>query len=250
MADVPAIERLRQANPVTDLADLVEERIDAHLFLTAIKQRSVEMKTDFERTAAEQDESETWTEVDVLGTDEPAGPPRTALLVGAAFALLVLVAGFLVLLNRDSESDVASDSVSTTAAGPAAAGSRVGGAVTFETLANIAIGDFTTTSDADICSEGTYATNFGTLIKTDTSWIFEDRFTCADESGSFIMRGDYGELDPANPNPITLDGAWTISGGTGQYTDLDGSGTFTSKTAPFWRDTYTGELHYGSASDG
>jgi len=123
MADEYAIQRLREANPITNPADLVEERIDAHLFLAAIKQRSVEMRTDLERTTIEQDSSGNLTDVEVFTTGEPERLRRTVLVVGAAFALTIVVAGFLVLLNRDSKSDVASDSVPT-AAESAPAGSE------------------------------------------------------------------------------------------------------------------------------
>lgn len=124
MAGESAIQRLREANPVTDPTGLVEEHVDAHLFLAAIKQRSVAMRADFDLPEVEQDGSESYTEIDVVMTDDPSRRPRTALLVGAAFALIVLLAGALALLNRETETDVASDLVPTTTAEPAAAGSE------------------------------------------------------------------------------------------------------------------------------
>ena len=245
MADELAFRRLRDANPILDPAEQDHERLEAPVFLAAIKQRSAEMKTEYERTTTDEASDQSPTNLEVIATEEDTRRPRIGVLVGVAFTLILLVAGSIVLLNRDSKSDVAADdSVPTTIAEPAAAGTRVGGAVTFDVLVFEAnSGDFTTVSDADICSEGTIRNvNFN---KTATVWTFEDRYTCADESGSFILLGDFGELDPEVQSPATLDGTWTIAEGTGRFVGLEGSGTVAAKFAPLWRETYTGELNYG-----
>lgn len=197
-----------QANPVPDVEGLHLEAVGAARHLEALEARSSEV-TQFDTKSEQQDKSSI----------------RPSWLVAAV--AMVVVGAALLFINLG---------------GGTPAGT--GGDVTIEVLvigAGLEESDFTASGSADICPEGTLS--LIDFTKTDDVWTWEDRYTCADGSGTFDLSGEF-YVDPEVESPATLDGEWTIIGGTGDYVTLQGSGTIFAKFAPLWRETYTGELSY------
>jgi hypothetical protein len=104
-------------------------------------------------------------------------------------------------------------------------------------------GSFTATGSA-ICDSG--ETNTLDWHVTETLWWYESEFTCADGSGTFVVRAEL----PPPPDPDTeaasepLDGTWTIESGTGEYSNLEGSGTLSTNPDPAIA-SYSGKMTYG-----
>ncbi len=42
-----------------------------------------------------------------------------------------------------------------------------------------------------------------------------------------------------------FEGTWIIKDGTGDYANLEGSGSYQSSTEPIWTEVYTGEMDNG-----
>ena len=76
-------------------------------------------------------------------------------------------------------------------------------------------GTFSATNAAGMCPEGGF--DNVDLEITETIWWFEDQYTCADWSGSWVVRGEI----PLDPNfqgrPPTLEGTWWVLQGTDLY---------------------------------
>jgi len=104
-------------------------------------------------------------------------------------------------------------------------------------------GDFSATGSV-ICDSG--ETNSLDFDVTETLWWYESEFTCADGSGAFVLRAEL----PPPPDPDTeaasepLDGTWTVQSGSGDYSNLEGSGTVTADPEPAIV-TYAGEMTNG-----
>lgn len=104
-------------------------------------------------------------------------------------------------------------------------------------------GDFSATGSV-ICDSG--ETNSLDFNVTETLWWYESEFTCADGSGAFVLRAEL----PPPPDPDTpeasepLDGTWTVQGGSGDYSNLEGSGTLTTYPEPP-SVSYAGEMTNG-----
>ena len=99
-------------------------------------------------------------------------------------------------------------------------------------------GSFTATGGA-ICDSG-LAANVNVEF-TDSLFISDNSFTCADGSGSFILRGEVVVDPDAEEDPQRLEGTWTVLEGTGDYSDLTGDGVVVSTAQPP-TTTYTGVL--------
>lgn len=70
---------------------------------------------------------------------------------------------------------------------------------------------------------------------------FEDRLTCDDGTGSFVLTVEQPRDGWEFPEPYS-GGKWTIAGGTGDYQDLRGSGSYAAVYEPSWVQTYDGTL--------
>lgn len=224
-----AFQRLRDANPVPEPAALRERRVDPSVFLATTQQRSREMQTERQPLTT---------------SKSPTPPSRKWMAALAAFVVVVLIGGSILLFSGGSSPDVAATTAAPTTP------PLVGGTLTMEVLfieAGLSPSPFTTSGTADICTEGE-ALNVD-FFRNDTLWTWDDEYTCADGSGTFIVSGEF-ILDPEVPDPATLDGTWTISRGTGAYTELEGSGTNAADFAPLWKETYTGEISYGPPTGG
>ena len=72
---------------------------------------------------------------------------------------------------------------------------------------------------------------------------FVDEFVCADGSGAFVLkthtRGDFAKPENEQDTPT-----WEVESGTGEYTDLSGSGEVSTDLATVVR-TYAGEVQTG-----
>ncbi len=137
----------------------------------------------------------------------------------------------------------------------ASCGSSSSGEVTIDTFVSEDGGSFTATGSM-ICEAGeisTIASDIG-----ETLWVFEDVFRCADNSGSFTLRGEVplndsnrhlpatsGQaFDGGDDGPISdLEGTWTITAGTGDYGNLEGGGTMVMDFSPDYVESYEGELN-------
>jgi hypothetical protein len=100
-------------------------------------------------------------------------------------------------------------------------------------------GTFTATGSA-ICDSG--ETLSGDWDVNETVWWYEDQFTCADGSGTFVVKG---ELPPPPDEPTALDGTWTIVAGDGDYSNLEGSGTLKTEPPETGTVAYVGEMNTG-----
>ena len=117
--------------------------------------------------------------------------------------------------------------------------------VTLEDIVNEDLdgGDFSATGSA-ICDSG--ETNSLDWNVTETLWWYESEFTCADGSGTFVLGAEL----PPPPDPDTeaalepLDGTWTVQSGSGDYSNLEGSGTLTAAPEPPIV-SYAGEMTNG-----
>ncbi len=104
-------------------------------------------------------------------------------------------------------------------------------------------GSFTATGSA-ICDAGDVLTQDFDI--SETLWWYEDRYTCADGSGAFVLRGELpGPDTEAEGDPEPLDGTWTILDGSGDYVNLEGSGTSHVVFVPVWIESYVGEMSNG-----
>ena len=109
-------------------------------------------------------------------------------------------------------------------------------------------GSFTATGSA-ICDAGEMHTQDFDI--SETLWWYEDRYTCADGSGAFVLRGELPGFDTeafdteAEVDPEPLDGTWTILDGSGDYLNLEGSGTSHVDFVPAWIESYVGEMSNG-----
>jgi hypothetical protein len=105
-------------------------------------------------------------------------------------------------------------------------------------------GSFTATGSA-ICDAGEMHTQDFDI--SETLWWYEDRYTCADGSGAFVLRGELPgfdtEAEVVDPEPA--DGTWTILDGSGDYLNLEGSGTSHVDFVPAWIESYVGEMSNG-----
>ena len=75
----------------------------------------------------------------------------------------------------------------------------------------------------------------------DLYFVYE--FVCEDGSGTFVLkthtRGDFAKLENEQDTPT-----WEVESGTGEYTDLSGSGEVSTDLATVVR-TYAGEVQTG-----
>ena len=105
-------------------------------------------------------------------------------------------------------------------------------------------GTFSATNAAGVCpSEELDNIDFEF---TETIWWFFDEYTCADGSGSWVIRGEI-PLDPDVDESTfsTFEGTWWVLRGTDQYARLEGSGTYRSSLEPVWTEMYFGEFTPG-----
>jgi len=126
----------------------------------------------------------------------------------------------------------------------ASCGGSSSGEVTIENVVSEDLdgGSFTATGSM-ICEAGdvdTTAFDIG-----ETLWWYEDVYRCADNSGSFTLRGEL-PLNPSNwgdDGPTEdLEGTWTLTGRSGDYGNLEGGGTVVVDFEPDWVESYVGEL--------
>ena len=116
------------------------------------------------------------------------------------------------------------------------------GEVTIETVSNEGLvgGTFTAIGDL-VCPSGDLS-NLDFEF-TETLWWFEDDYTCADGTGSFVVRAEL-PLDPDNEDQADepIEGTWTVVRGTGEYHSLIGSGTIVSTLFIDEKEKYAGHL--------
>ena len=104
-------------------------------------------------------------------------------------------------------------------------------------------GSFTATG-SPICDSG--ETNTLDWNVDETVWWYQSEFTCADGSGSFVVRAEL----PPPPDPDSeaasepQDGTWIVEADTGEYSDLEGSGTLTTNPETV-TVSYEGEMTKG-----
>ena len=104
-------------------------------------------------------------------------------------------------------------------------------------------GSFTATGSA-ICDAGEVHTQDFDI--SETLWWYEDRYRCADGSGGFVLRGELpGPDTEAEGDPEPLDGTWTILDGSGDYLNLEGSGTSHVDFVLAYIESYVGEMSNG-----
>ena len=104
-------------------------------------------------------------------------------------------------------------------------------------------GSFTATGPV-ICDSG--ETNTLDFNVDETVWWFQNEYVCADGSGTFVVRGELPPPpDPGSGTPPEpQDGTWIVETGTGDYSNLEGSGTL--RTNPETLITsYEGEMTNG-----
>ncbi len=135
----------------------------------------------------------------------------------------------------------------------ASCASSSSGEVTIDTFVSEDGGSFSATGSM-ICDAGeinTIASDIG-----ETLWVYEDVFSCADNSGSFTLRGEVplndsnrhlpatSGQDGGDDGPISdLEGTWTITAGTGDYGNVEGGGTMVIDFSPDYVESYEGELN-------
>ncbi len=179
---------------------------------------------------------------------------KFGLILIVAFSLVVAACGGGDSDTTTTTAAVAADTTTTTAA----ATTTTTAAPARDVMINTAIGEsgsagtFTTSGGADVCPDGEFSTFDFQLFDSEgvgiqdfelaSLWTYQDRYTCADGSGSFVISGEI-LMDPNDDDETSFEGTWIITEGTGDYTDLQGSGSYENSTEPIFTEVYTGELN-------
>jgi len=92
-----------------------------------------------------------------------------------------------------------------------------------------------------MCVEGDFSV--GDSYTSAEPWWFEETYVCTDGTGSFTLRTEL-DLPEEEVETVTAEGIWTVTGGSGEYTDLAGRGRFSAMLLGFpIEEIYTGDLN-------
>lgn len=191
-----AFEALVLANPIEDAEAFVDQMAAPMPFLTTTMERIQKMDT-LESKTEPTTKKNRWSWAIVT--------------IGAATVVIAAVLIATALSGSDDEEllSVASDSPDY---------------VTIEvTPQEFATGGTFTATGSAVCDSG--HTRTMDWAADETQWWYETLFTCADFSGTFILRS---ELPPLPSEPATLDGTWRKIVGDGDYASAVASGTMTA----------------------
>lgn len=83
-------------------------------------------------------------------------------------------------------------------------------------------GAFTATGAA-ICGDGSVTRLESSSAAT--GWLYKDEYRCTDGQGSFILQGGLPQDPDSEQRIASLDGTWTINGGTDDFGNFKGSGS-------------------------
>ncbi len=156
---------------------------------------------------------------------------RPWLVAAAAAAIVVIFAGVGILINRDSQ--------------PAVTGPPMDVVVETRLDQGIRGGTFTATGEAvdsgAFCAEGVFSA--AEIDRNSDPVLVEHQFICADGTGTVALRIEVSvaEIEQEQPG-ADVDGSWTVIRGTGEYQEIEGSGTLA--IVDFF-GFYRGELRSG-----
>ena len=116
--------------------------------------------------------------------------------------------------------------------------------VDVELVADWDAGTFTVAGEIDECTDGKHTEK--EIGSSDAAAVRYYEFVCSDGTGSFVLRAEFEPLTEAQEHETLgvepFGGTWTVSEGTGNYTDLEGSGTVHVEVDTAAVATYSGEM--------